>query len=675
MKFKHSAIAVIGAALASVLIPPEPIPPSKWAKENLVVPDGPKAGERWDADLTAYIEEPLDMLGPDSGVNEIAVMKSAQTGFTTMLIAKAGHVIDRDPCKMMIVQPTDAALSDFVRDKLNPAIEQTPALAKKVRTQTSRSGTGSTTYSKRFPGGSITLAIATSAADLSSKTVKILLRDEIDRYPDDLDGQGDPIEISDGRLMSFLEAGDWKKADISTPTLKGASKIAARFEAGDRRYMFIKCPGCAEPVRFERGPSFKFEPVFPHKAYYVAPCCGQIIENHQKRRLVREAVALKKQGEPYGWQPTATRPGAFPSYHFDTFSSPFVPWDEIAKAIVSAGDDPAKMKTLWNLWFGLPYEMTGDAPDHTRLMERREDLKRGTIPPWGLLLVGGADVQMRGIYYEILALAPNRESWVVDAGFLDGDTSHPEGGAFAKLTEVYDRSYPDAFGGRRRVDAFGVDSGYLTNVVYTWCRHRPGAMALKGADGWSRPAIGTATLQDVNFGGKKVKKGVTLWSVGTWPLKATFYSDLRKEGRKAGQETDPPGYCHFGTWQDEIYFKQITSEYLADERFKGRVRKVWTVRMGFENHLLDCRIYNMALAEYLGLSRMTPDDWAILAKERGVTDEVRMPDLLASQPMRQAAAQPVPSVPPEPVEAPALDSEESEPAPSDNWLSGYELNF
>jgi phage terminase large subunit GpA-like protein len=166
--------------------------PSRWASENLVVPDGPHAGDPWNLELTPYIKEPLDFLGPDSGVNELAAMKSAQTGFTTLIIAAIGHSIDRDPCRIMVVQPTDAALSDFNRDKLQPAIDSTKVLSQKVAPQTSRSGEGSAVYTKKFPGGSISLCISTSAADLRSKTIKKLFRDEIDQYPDDLDGQGDP---------------------------------------------------------------------------------------------------------------------------------------------------------------------------------------------------------------------------------------------------------------------------------------------------------------------------------------------------------------------------------------------------------------------------------------------------------------------------------------------------
>ena len=82
----------------------------------------------------------FDLMVAGSGVNEIAVRKSAQTGFTTMLLAAAAYIIDRDPCRVMIVQPTSGALADFNKDKLTPTLEQSPVLAAKIRSQTSRSG-------------------------------------------------------------------------------------------------------------------------------------------------------------------------------------------------------------------------------------------------------------------------------------------------------------------------------------------------------------------------------------------------------------------------------------------------------------------------------------------------------------------------------------------------------
>jgi phage terminase large subunit GpA-like protein len=152
MHFRNNAQIVGAEEWRAIYKAPVPIAPSVWAVANLIVPDGPRAASAWDMSLTPYIAEPLDMLGPESPVNEIAAMKSAQDGFTLLLIALMGHTIDRNPCRVMIIQPTDAALSKFNREKLGPAIRASSVLRRKVASQTSRSAEGSTSYSKRFPG-------------------------------------------------------------------------------------------------------------------------------------------------------------------------------------------------------------------------------------------------------------------------------------------------------------------------------------------------------------------------------------------------------------------------------------------------------------------------------------------------------------------------------------------
>ena len=651
----------VHAVIERILRPPKPLPPSKWASENLIVPDGPRAGEPWSIALTPYIQEPLDFMGTDSPVNEIAIRKSAQTGFTTLAIAMIGHSIDRDPCRMMVIQPTDSALSEFNRDKLQPSIDGSRVLREKVADQKSRSAMGSTTYSKRYPGGSLTLALASSSADLRSKTVKKMIRDEIDQYPDDLDGQGDPLKISDGRLISFLSQGDWKKIDISTPTIKGGSKIDRRFEAGDQRYWRFPCPHCGDLIGFEWGDQFRFSRDYPHNPEYLTPCCGSFIQAHERNALV-------SQGQ---WVATKEGAGRYPSYHFDALSSPFVPWNEICKAYIAASNDHSELKTFWNLWLGLPYEMRGDAPDHERLMLRREpDLKQGHIPARGLILTAAADVQMRGIWYLVKATAPNRETWVVDALYLDGDTSSPEGGAFDLLRAQLDRDFPDAWGGDRRLDVLGVDSGYRSHVVYAWSRQnqrlhphtgRDIVLCLKGRDGWGHPAIGMPSLVDIDLGGKKIRKGAKVWSVGTWPLKGAYYDDLRKEGIQSGLPQDPAGMQHFGTWLDESFFRQVTSEYLTDERVRGVERRIWKIRSSQrDNHFLDCEVYCRALVEYLGISRMTGDDWATLAQRHGAVLDGPVPLFAERQP--ESAPPPLDDKP-----KTALSNQDP-PSGSSSWL-------
>lgn len=670
MKTNVDALALVAGTLADVFAPIEFQSPSAWAVDHLIVPDGPRKLDGWDASMTPYIAEPLDMSASDSPENEICSMKSAQTGFTTLLLAAIGHTIDRDPADMMVVQPTDGALTDFNSKKLQPCLDKTDPTARLVARQTSRTGLGSTTYEKRFRGDfSLTLALASSSADLRSKTVKKVFCDEIDEYPEDLDGQGSPFDMIEARQESFLKDGTWKRFSISTPTVKGASHIERKWEASDKRRWHVRCPHCAQEFVFEFGPHFHFDREYPWSAWYSCPHCGTEITEVDRTTMIRTGR----------WIATAPGAGRTPGFHFDALSSPFVPWSKIAERFVKAGDDPAKLKTFWNLTLGLPFEFKGDAPDHVRLMERSrgEPHPRGSVPPRGLILVAAADVQMRGIWCEIIAIAPNRESWTVDAFYCDGSTESVEGGeadapnAFDILKrKTLDREFPDAFGGKRTLDALAVDSGYRSHVVYAWVRKvqrlhpytgEEIVLATKGVDGWGKPAIGTPALQDIDLAGHRVKKGVKVWPVGTWSLKGAFYADLRKDGIAAGRDLDPEGYCHFGAWLDKTYFRQLTAEYLADGGSRGRPMKVWKIRASDkDNHFLDCRVYNLALAEYLGLSRMTADDWAVLTARHGVPEDILRPDLFKSA-SQAAAPAPDPDPAPEP----------TDPAPSSPPRAGW----
>jgi phage terminase large subunit GpA-like protein len=170
-----------------------------------------------------------------------------------------------------------------------------------------------------------------------------------------------------------------------------------------------------------------------------------------------------------------------------------------------------------------------------------------------------------------------------------------------------------------------MDSGFRAACVYSWTRANQrvnplgGAhvvLALKGASGWNRLAIGIPSDVDIDFAGRRVRAGARVRTVGIDDLKAVFMEDLRKEGIKSGKLSDPEGYCHFPDWIDESYFKQVTAEYLDDEMFRGRRKRVWKQRYR-ENHLLDCRVYNLALLSCLGFDKLTGDDWAGLIDMRG----------------------------------------------------------
>lgn len=637
------ALAMVAGRLGRHLIPPESMPLSEYLQKHLVLIDGPFSGQLWTALGAPYLREIADCLGEDHPSNRVVVRKSQQTGVSILALGWMLYIADREPANTLYGGPGGDFLRDLAGQKFGPLIAAWQKRMRRVviEPQTSRSGVGSTTFDKRFPGGYIAFVNANSATDLASKTAKKGVKDEFSKWQN-IPGVGDPSTLFEGRFTAFRRTKDFKIFELSTPEvdsgdedggIEGHCRIDRSFRASDRRFFHIRCPECERLLTMGiEGLSIDYD--HPHRTRYGCRC-GHMISEAERVGAIRCAEDVGA-----GWIPSIDDPGRQPGFHVDAFISLMMSFEAIAEdKIANDKNGERGKKDFANTVLALPYRYKGDAPDWKRLLERREEgLKQYHVPARGLLLLSSADVQMRGIWYETIAVASNRETWVVDRDYLEGDTSNPDNKVFADLrARTVDKAFPDAFGRVRVVDALSIDSGYRAHVVYAWVRAnqrlhpatgRDVILAIKGMEGWSPPPIGTPTPVDIDLDGKKIRQGCKLWPVGTWSLKAGFYSDLNKAGIRSGEAIDPDGYCHFGMWLDEAYFKQITSEHLTDVIVRKRVvGRRWEKTT--DNHLLDCRIYNLALAEYLGLSSMTPEEWASLARRHGLPAELSTVDLFA----------------------------------------------
>lgn len=630
MSAHPGALRLVARSLESILRPPEPMPFEAWIERNIVLIDGPHAGELFSFAHAPPLRGIAECLNPDHPSNRVSVRKCQQSGVTTLAEAWALYIADREPANTLYGLPGIDALRALNSTKLQPLVDAWQARTGRtvIQPQTSRSGVGSTTYEKKFSGGYLALANANAVMDLSMATARFGVKDEVSKW-EDIPGYGDPEELFFGRFTAYRRLKTYKIFEFSTPEIDsgaddpeksdGHCRIDRAFRLSDQRKFNVLCPECGQPFVHEPD-RLIIDLKHAHKSVYQHEC-GHHISEPERVVAVRGGF----------WKPTvdvANHPG----FHYDAFVSLRMSYEAIAEDTLKAKSEIQK-KSLANLVHALPYKYKGDAPEWERLQARVEPhLKRGHVPPRGLLLVAFADVQMRGLWLNIVAFAPNGESWDVDALYIDGDTARMDGPAFQQLRkETLDRQFPDAFGGTRKLDVLMIDSGYRAHVVYAWVRRhqqvhsisgRDVVLATKGLEGWGRPALGQPSLVDIDLDGVKVKQGAKVWGIGTWPLKAALYSDLRQEMPAPPSEPiAPDGYCHFGTWNDEVYFKQLTAEQLEDVKHRGRVTSQRWVRLR-ENHFHDCRVGCKAAAEYLGISATTPEQWAQLAMARGMPPEL-----------------------------------------------------
>lgn len=651
MNAHPGALQFQARSLAAGIRPTPPLPFPVWLPQNIVLVDGARKGEYWSVEDGPYLLEIAECLSQEHPCNRVSVRKAQQTGVSILALSWMLYIAEMCPDNALYGAPGIDLLQDLNSGKFQPLIDTwQEKTAKRVI-----DASGSTTYTKKIGQDTfIYLGNANTKKDLSGKTCRYGVKDEVSKWELFPDGS-DPETLFFGRFTAFRRQKTYKILELSTPELDsgdpmgegpGHCRIDRSFRLSDQRFWHIKCPECGHEM-VQRDDLLVIDRQHPHRTTMRCVDCTHQISEAERVHAVRAGRYI----------PTLSGPDRHPGFHVDAFMSLMMSYEAIAEdKIASEGKGESGAKDYHNLVLALPYQMKGNAPDYVRLMERREDYAPDVIPAGGLVFTAGADVQSHGIYVELVAFAEDRQTWTVTALYLPGATENPQEGAWLLLDEVFQREYPDAWGVLRRLDALAVDAGYRTNQVLEWCRRRPGTFAVKGEPGRGRPAISQPQRKSITKKGKRKRFGSTMsWPVGTWALKAEFYGNLHKKGLAAGEGTDPPGYCHFHKELGEEFFKQITAESFVQKIQRGKLFEEW-MPLRVDNHWLDCRIYAMAIAEHLGLSRMSPAEWAALRNEREPAVEA---DMFSPAPVKiMAASQPVPvAVPQQPLPEKKQDTE------------------
>ncbi|WP_299365488.1 phage terminase large subunit family protein [uncultured Paracoccus sp.] len=586
---------------------------SQWADRHRML-SGRASAEpgRYRTTRTPYMREIMDLLSPGDPTQRVVFMKAAQVGATEAGNNWIGFAIHQAPGPMLAVQPTVELAKRNSRQRIDPLIDESPELRERVKPARSRDA-GNTMLSKEFAGGILIMTGANSAVGLRSTPARYIFLDEVDAYPASADEEGDPVTLAEARSLTFAHRR--KVLLVSTPTIRGLSRIEREYEASDQRRFFVPCPHCGamQWLKFDR---LRWQKGKPETAEYHCEGCETAIAEHHK-------TAMLEGGE---WRATAT--AADPTtvgYHLSALYSPigWLSWQRIARSWEAAQGSDEAIKAFRNTILGETWVESGEAPDWQRLYDRREAWKPGTVPAGGLFLTAGADVQKDRIEVDVWAWGRGLESWLVDHLVLEGGPGDPA--CWQQLTGLLDRTWVHAFGQRITLARLAIDSGYETSAVYAWSRHVGFAQAapVKGVEGFNRASPVTGpTYVDATVAGKRLRRGARLWTVATSTFKAETYRFLRQERPAAEERAEgavfPPGTIHLPDWADSEWLKQLTAEQLVTVRTRrGFARLEWQ-KLRERNEALDTRVYARAAAWILGADRWPEARWADLEAQLGV---------------------------------------------------------
>lgn len=593
--------------------PPEDLTVSQWAAKYRVLSreSSAEAGP-WRNDRTPYMVEPMDAF-TDPKVSDITVVAMSQVGKSEFLLNAIGYIIDQDPASTIFVQPNLEDARKFSKLRIAPMVRDSPRLRTKVAEVKSRDSSN-TTLQKSFPGGMLTIVGSQSPSALASTPARNVLGDEIDRWALSAGTEGDPWELATARTTTFYNA---KRGAVSTPTIKGRSRIEKLYNDGTQERWCSQCPDCGQwhdivfnDIKFD----FETVKVGKTKTYNVkwvewcCPSCGTLHTEREMRAQPAKWIAFNPEALKHGRR----------SFWVNAFSSPWRSWATIVRKFLESKDDPQKLKVFYNTVLGQLWEDRGELDDEDSMLARREDYGTrddGThveLPEGVLVLTCGVDTQDDRLEYEVVGWGHYRESWGIKKGIIYGDPN--EATVWHRLDDVLDHVYKFKNSRGLRISRTFVDSGgHKTQSVYKQCRARTGrqVFAIKGSNQHDAPLTKPPSKVNIVVDGKAVAK-TWLYTIGVNAAKA----DLLK-GALLVVEPGPK-YCHFSrhpeAGYDYNYFMGLLSEFEETKTERGRTTTVWKKLPGHErNEPLDVRNY-----AYAALVSLDPDMDAVAARLRGL---------------------------------------------------------
>lgn len=519
----------------------------------------------------------------DPLIEQIVLCFGAQLGKTETELNMIGYALDQTQSPVMMVYPTDA-IAKFASDK------RVQPMIKSVKSISDNFDENSKLLELDFNNGNYMVLVgANSPSSLSSRSIKYLFFDEIDKYPAFSGKEADPIKLAKERTKTFV---DKKIVMVSTPTVESGNIWQALMNANERRQYYVPCPHCgvSQTLKFKqiKWPDEHNDnaDMIRDTAYYECEHCGEHIYDKHKMEMLRH-------GE---WR-AANKPQSKVrsiSYHLSSIYSPWVTFGDVAYEFKNSKGTPASLMNFINSWLAEPWRSAKTKSTQT-LHFTESTYDRGVVPDKATLLIASVDVQLDHFWWEVRAYAPGVKSYLIDYG---------QASTWDDLEEIIvNREYPTEYGEPRQVMKAGIDSGFRTDEVYQFCARFPEiCIPLKGSSNHK-----TLTAP---YSMSSVEKGV-IGGLKLYVLNTDYWKDFIFA--RMVRPTDEVGTIHLFKDCPQEYTDHLRSEEKQEIRNvkTGEVTVQWKPLTGHPtNHLLDTCTYNAAVADIAGVKYLVePADY------------------------------------------------------------------
>lgn len=602
------------------------ITPSGWAEEKRYLP--PQVTSLpgyYRFQVTPYLEEILNSLSFDSPVREVAVMKGVQLGLTVGVLENAiGYYIDHVRTAPIMLVTADAELAKLRLDGYVVPMIQFSGLEHLIKShdEIGQRKQGKTDKKIEWEGGGFLVPFgAQNANKMRSLSIQVLLRDEIDGWPLTVGKDGDPIKLTEDRTAAY--EGSRKILDISTPGIKGVSKIERRFLLGDQRYYFIRCLKCAFPQRLAwkrtdektgevTGITWETEQgrLVAESVRYLCKNCSHGHINDDKTRLLSPEHGAE-------WTPTAQAISPeYRSYHLNSLYSPvgMRTWQSIVADWLQVWDveknqarDLGLMQVFYNNNLAQSWEVVGERVSFATVSpHRRRQYNLGEIPNYFaqeycgspvLLLTCAVDVQKDNLAVGVFGWCRDRRAVLIDYWRFEGDTQQLDNKeTWGRLQDLIEnKTYIADDGKQYKIQVTLVDSGYLTDQVYRFCgEYQAGVFPVKGRE------LPPKHANIKEFSEFTTPSGTIAYGITVDLYKDRWSAALRRSWD--GQSVQPAGHFNAPTNISDKALKELTVETKREKLDKTTKKSLgfeWHRPQGAANELWDILGYNNACLDII----------------------------------------------------------------------------
>ncbi|HEX6925663.1 MAG TPA: terminase gpA endonuclease subunit [Longimicrobiaceae bacterium] len=552
---------------------------------------------QYSTDRAPFLAEMADVFC-DEIHQDVVVNKAAQVGYTELLLQYCAYVMREDPSGHLLVQPSIEAAKSWVKERMDPMLEESPHLRGLIRSEQGRRTSDDTLQRKVYRGGWTVVVGANSPTGLRSRPARRLTGDERSGWTLDARQEGDPWDLATERTNSFWNA---KRIQGSTPGEEETCPITAALRQSDWREYHVPCPNCKrrEPFQWkapdgtyrlvcDRDPA---DQLIPQTARYLCTSCGTLIPETEKAWMLRPANGAR-------WVPR------FPGREVVGFDltgllSPWQSWATIMRKWVEAQRNHEKLKVFVTHVLAQPWRPESQRIEVHTLRQRAEPMPELPAPIGACF--GAVDIQQDRIETLVIGVGAGEEVWCLEWESHEGapEKDEPWVSAWAALTAP------------RGVPLYGIaiDTGYLGPTAWKWVdewtarRVVKRVIGVKGEDGRHRPWIRKPARA-------RTRRVRNPWIVGSDTAKDILALRLLNPVPPGG-----PGAFHFADSLDEAFYDQLTAEEQRLVTVRGRRVRAWRpVSKDRANEALDLTIY--ALAAMYAFGREFVDRIGDLAEQR-----------------------------------------------------------